>query len=88
MSLATAMLIFDKYGPLLGPEELERVTGYARGTIENMVARGEFEIPTTKRGRKTVAHYMDVAEWIDRMRLNAASSLPRRDQGSHTSVGS
>jgi hypothetical protein len=74
------MLIFDRYGPLLGPAELADVTGYATGTIENMIARGDFEIPTAKRGRRTVAHYMDVAEWIDRMRLSAASSPPRLGQ--------
>lgn len=84
MTLATAMLIFDRYGPLLGLDELERITGYTKGTIENMIARGDFEIPTAKRGRRTVAHYMDVADWIDRMRSTAASSPPPRGQAERT----
>ncbi len=74
MSLATRMIIAEKYGLLLDKEKLAALLGYEPRSIENLIYQGKFPIPTTKVGAKTVAHYEDVADYIDS--LKAARSAP------------
>jgi hypothetical protein len=62
------MLIAEKYGLLLDKDKLGAVLGYEPRTVENLIYQGKFPIPTTKVGAKTVAHYEDVAAYIDSLR--------------------
>jgi hypothetical protein len=68
VSLATRMLIAEKYGLLLDKEKLGALLGYEPRSIENLIYRGAFPIPTTKVGARTVAHYEDVADYIDSLK--------------------
>jgi len=68
MSLATQMLIAEKYGLLLGIEQIADVLGYEPRYVQNLVYSGRLPIPTTKVGARTVAHYADVAAYVDSLR--------------------
>lgn len=72
MSLATQMLIAEKYGTLLDLKAIGEVLGYEQGTIENMIYADKFPIPVSKRGKSWVAHYQDVAEYVDGFRRKVA----------------
>lgn len=68
MSLATQMLIAERFGLLLGVEQLAAVLGYESRYVQNLIYAGKLPIPTTKVGARTVAHYADVAAYVDSLR--------------------
>lgn len=65
MSLVTQMLIAERYGILLGVEQLAEVVGLDAGTVRNQISAETFPIPTSKQGGRRVAHYQDVANYLD-----------------------
>lgn len=65
MSLVTQMFVLEKYGPLLEIKQLAEVTGLEPGTVRNQISDGTFAIPTSKQGTRRVAHYQDVATYLD-----------------------
>lgn len=64
--MLTEELVFNKYGGLLTLEDLEQVVRKTVGTIRNEISEGTFDIPTSKRKGVRVAHFRDVAKWIDK----------------------
>jgi hypothetical protein len=68
MGIATQMLIAEKYGLLLGIEELAALLGYEPRYVQNLIYSGKLPIPTSKVGARTVAHYADVAAYVDSLR--------------------
>ncbi len=85
MSLATRMLIGEEYGLLLGFEELARLLGNDQKYLENLHYAGKLGIPMKKKGSRWVAHYEDVADYVDSFK-SAASSLPERDRDSYSAL--
>lgn len=75
MSLATQMMIADRYGVLLDIDDLADLLGYEPRTVQNMIYADKLGIPTSKVGAKTVAHYADVAAYVDGIR--AAMSVAK-----------
>lgn len=67
------MLIGERYGLLLGFDELARLLGKEPRTLANMHYAGKLGFPMTKVGGRLVAHYEDVADYVDSLR-NAPSS--------------
>lgn len=68
MSLATQMMIADRYGVLLDIDDLADLLGYEPRTVQNMIYADKLGIRTSKMGAKTVAHYADVAAYVDGIR--------------------
>ena len=68
MSLATQMMIADRYGVLLDIEDLADLLGYEPRYIQNLIYSDKLGIPTSKIGARTVAHYADVAAYVDSIR--------------------
>lgn len=75
MSLATRMLIAEKYGLLLDFADLSRLLGKEPRTLANMYYAGKLGFPMRKDGGRLVAHYEDVADYIDSFR-SVPSSQP------------
>lgn len=73
MSLLTELLLVEKYGPLLYLDDMADVLNKEPGTIKNMVYAGTMPFRTTKEGKDHVAHYADVAAFIDATRERAKS---------------
>lgn len=74
MSLVTQMLVAEKYGPLLSIASLADLLRMNEQTIRNQISAGEFPIPTSRQGGRRVAHYQDVAAYLDSFRSSAPSS--------------
>lgn len=82
MSLSTQMLVAEQYGIILGIEDIAKVLGQEPSTARNTCVSGRCPFPVSKRGRDWVAHYIDVAEYLDTFcvafqRIAEASSLPK-----------
>lgn len=75
------MLIVEKYGVLLGVDQLAEVVGLDEGTVRNQISAGTFAIPTSRQGGRRVAHYQDVAAYLDSFRntekLGGGNNLDR-----------
>lgn len=65
MSLVTQMILAEKYGVLLSIPQIAEVCGMAEGTLRNEISAGTCPIPTSKQGGRRVAHYQDVAVYLD-----------------------
>jgi hypothetical protein len=68
------MLIAEKHGLLLGFDELARLLGKEPRTLANMYYAGKLGFPMAKIGGRLVAHYEDVADYVDSIR--SAASQP------------
>lgn len=74
MSLMTAMIVADKYGPILRLPDIADVLGLSPETVRNKIYKDEMPFPVSKQGSQHVAHYLDVAEYIDSLRLPSSRS--------------
>ena len=72
MSLLTYALLFEKYGPRLGVDQLSDVLGVTKGALYNQFSAGTFPIKTYLDQGKRWADARDVAEHLDAMRKLAA----------------
>jgi predicted DNA-binding transcriptional regulator AlpA len=72
MSLLTQAMIFERYGPRLGMEELASVLGVSKATIYNQVSAGALPVKTYLDGGRRFADYRDVASHLDACRELAA----------------
>lgn len=72
MSLFTQAMLFEQYGGRLDLDALEKVLGWKKNTMYNMVAQGSFPVKTYLDGGKRWADYRDVAEYLDEQRKKAA----------------
>ena len=88
MSLATRVMIFEQYGPLLDFEKLGKLLGYEPETVANRYYAGTlgFKMRKPEKGRP-VAHYEDVADYIDSLRT-ATSLQPSMGPAAGMSAGS
>jgi hypothetical protein len=68
------MLIAEKYGLLLGFEDLARLLGKEVRTLQNMHYADKLGIPMKKIGGRYVAHYEDVADYVDSFRSSSEQS--------------
>jgi len=68
------MLIAEKYGLLLGFEDLARLLGKEVRTLQNMHYADKLGIPMNKVGGRYVAHYEDVADYVDSFKSSSARS--------------
>lgn len=73
-SLVTKMFVLEMYGPLLGVRQLAKISGLEEGTVRNQISDQTFPIPTSKRGKDRVAHYADVADYIDSFKPNEVAA--------------
>lgn len=64
----TAMIVADRYGPILRLKDIADVLGVEPETARNKIYKGEVPFPVSKQGAHPVAHYLDVAEYIDSLR--------------------
>jgi hypothetical protein len=71
MSLVTQMLVFEKYGLRLRPEQLAEVLGVTKPTLYNQFSGGTCPIPTYLENGKRYADYRDVAAYLDACRERA-----------------
>lgn len=62
------MFVLEKYGPLVGLPGLAEVAGIAQGTARNQISDDTFPIKTRKEGGRRIAHYQDVAAYIDSLK--------------------
>jgi len=72
----TEQLIFDKYGPLLSTQQLAELLKHRYKNarqVANAISNETFPIKTAKDGPRRVAHYTDVAKYLDNLK-NAASA--------------
>jgi hypothetical protein len=72
------MLVAEQYGLLLDFAALAKLLGLEKRTLENQHSAGTLGIPMTKRGGKWVAHYADVADYVDSFRSGASQPSPDR----------
>jgi len=75
VSLATRYLIGERYGLLLDLDQLSKVLGDAPETLRNKHHAGTLGFPMSKKGGRLVAHYEDVADYVDSFRVGARAML-------------
>ncbi len=73
MSLLTQAYLLDRYGPLLTDANLAAVLHVDAGSLRNMRAAGDLDIPVIRRGKTPLYHAQDVAAYLDRIRLAVAA---------------
>ncbi|WP_186272012.1 hypothetical protein [Burkholderia gladioli] len=71
MSLLTRAYILEKYGPRMTLAQLAQLLLMSEGTIRNQISSETFPIPTYKEGGARFAPYDAVAEYLDKMSLQA-----------------
>lgn len=74
-SLITYLILNEQHGPRVSMESLAKILGFTVGTLHNRIAKGELEIPTYLDGKMRFADTRDVAEFLDRKRIEARQSL-------------
>jgi uncharacterized protein YgfB (UPF0149 family) len=67
------MLIAEKHGLLLDFKALSKVIGKTPETLANLHYAGQLGIPMKKDRGRLVAHYEDVADYIDSFRSEASA---------------
>lgn len=68
MGLVTELLIAERYGMLLDFQALGALLNKSPGTLENQWHQGKLPFKMHKNGGRLVAHYADVAAYIDSIR--------------------
>ena len=76
MSLATRMLIAEKYGLLLDFNAIAQLLGKEPRTVQKDFHAGNLGIPMTKHGARWLAHYEDVADYVDTFKSGASRASP------------
>lgn len=71
MSLMTQAYLLDKYGPFIDVPALAEVTGLSAGTVRNQISDGTFPVKTSLTGGHRLAHYADVAAYVDSYRADS-----------------
>lgn len=71
MSIATQMILLEKYGPRLTIANLAGVLCISEKTVRNRIASREFGIPLYVEGGVRYADYRDVAQYLDECRERA-----------------
>jgi hypothetical protein len=66
-------MIADRYGIRLTIEQLAQLLDITPHTVYNLVALGEFPIPTYKEGKRRFASYDAVADYLDAKADEAAA---------------
>jgi hypothetical protein len=75
MSLATRLLIGERFGLLLDLDQLGKLLGDAPETLRNKHHAGTLGFAMTKKGGRLVAHYEDVADYVDTFRVGARAVI-------------
>lgn len=70
-SLVVQMILIENYGPRLSIEQLARVLGLSKGAIYNQISANVFPITTYVDSGKRWADFRDVAEHLERCRVQA-----------------
>lgn len=65
MSLLTQAMIFERYGPRLGVEQLAEVLGVSKGALYNQFSAGTCPVKTYLDQGKRWADYREVARHLD-----------------------
>lgn len=68
MSLLSEALIFDRYGPRLGAEQLAEALGITKAALYNQISAGTCPVRTYLDGGKRWADFRDLAAHLDQMR--------------------
>jgi predicted DNA-binding transcriptional regulator AlpA len=65
------MIVAEKYGMRLRPEQIAEILGVSKPTLYNQLSAGTCPIPTYLENGKRFADYRDVAAYIDGCRERA-----------------
>lgn len=69
-----ARLMVERYGPLIGIEELAEIFKSERSTIDKRIRAGSFPVATRREGGKRVADTIDVARYLDQAAREATGA--------------
>ncbi len=72
MSIVTQAMIFEKYGPRLGVQQLAELMALSPKTIYNQVSAKTFPVPTYVDGGARWADFRGAAAHFDTLRATAA----------------
>ena len=61
--MMTMAYFLDKYGPRLTVEQVAHEMGWSEKSVYEMLARGEFPIPSYREGKRRWVSYQAVAEY-------------------------
>lgn len=75
-TFTAAMALMLKYQRMrLTLEEVAAELGLAKNTLYNLIAAGEFPVPTYVDGKRRYADVRDVGEYLDRKREEAVTAF-------------